>query len=83
MVDADVQDFINVWKLRQYCIRHKVHLITKRQLTRKPTYFGSIAKIANTWRSGTNPKKIFDAWRNETDVTDAKHQVEQLIIYTR
>ena len=79
MVDADVQDEISIWKFRQWCLRHKLHLITKRQLVRKPTYFGSIAKIANTWRSGTNPKTIFDAWSATTNLNDAKKYVGRLM----
>jgi hypothetical protein len=50
------------WILRQYCLRHQLHLLTKAQFKRMPKYYGSLAKVVNTWRSGTNAKKLYDIY---------------------
>ena len=47
---------------RQWCLAHELALLVKDQLASLETYWGSLAKLINVWRTGSNAKALRASW---------------------
>ena len=61
-MSADVRQKPFVWMFRQWCLLHELALMVKTQLVSLGDYWGSLAKLINVWRSGSNAKYLYKAW---------------------
>ena len=82
IIDADVSDFALRIKLRTWCMRHKAHLIVKRQvvvLDKKIRYHGRTSQVVNTCRAPRNPRKMREHYDTVTSAAIAKMNMGRLI----
>lgn len=55
---ASLKGYATSWLLHSKCLLHQVHLVCKKQLELLESFYASIAKVVNVWRSHGNHKKL-------------------------
>ncbi|CAK0871318.1 unnamed protein product, partial [Prorocentrum cordatum] len=59
-----LSDSPNILVLWTWCLAHQCHLVVKRSLKRLgASYFSSLAKLTNCWRSAGNPARLARSWK--------------------
>ena len=77
-MQGDLAPCLLKFYMRQWCLLHQLHIITKTQLSLLATHYSEVAILVNVWRSTHVALRIFAAWKDLYGIDRATQACKRL-----